>query len=151
MLLLSEANKHDFRGYYGLGQTYEILKMPHYALYYYKQAHRLRYASRPHTLVVCIYRALIHNIDNLHFLNRSSDSRILHALGSCHIELQQDEEAKKVAMANNIFMLPLSNIRLYLHAVSFACHCIQRPGRNFPHKACQVKTNTHILCMHSIA
>ena len=38
----AEANKHDFRGYYGLGQTYEILKMPHFALYYYKQAHRLR-------------------------------------------------------------------------------------------------------------
>ena len=42
MVSPSEANKHDFRGYYGLGQTYEILKMPHFALYYYKQAHKLR-------------------------------------------------------------------------------------------------------------
>ena len=38
----AEANKHDFRGYYGMGHTYEILRMPNFALYYYKQAHRLR-------------------------------------------------------------------------------------------------------------
>ena len=37
------VNKQDFRGYYGMGHVYEILEMPHYALYYYKQAHRLRY------------------------------------------------------------------------------------------------------------
>lgn len=37
-----EANKHDFRGYYGLGHTYEMLRMSYFALYYYKQAHRLR-------------------------------------------------------------------------------------------------------------
>ncbi len=37
-----EANKHDFRGYYGLGHAYEIIRMPEYALYYYKQAHKLK-------------------------------------------------------------------------------------------------------------
>lgn len=37
------ANKQDLRGYYGMGHVYEMLEMPHYALYYYKQAHRLRY------------------------------------------------------------------------------------------------------------
>lgn len=37
------VNKNDFRGYYGMGHVYEMLEMPHYALYYYKEAHRLRY------------------------------------------------------------------------------------------------------------
>ena len=42
MLSPLESNKQDFRGYYGLGHTYEILRMPCFALYYYKQAHKLR-------------------------------------------------------------------------------------------------------------
>ena len=37
-----EANRHDFRAYYGLGHTYEILKMPYFALHYYKQAFKLK-------------------------------------------------------------------------------------------------------------
>lgn len=32
----------DYRAWYGLGQTYEILQMPYYALYYYQRATRLR-------------------------------------------------------------------------------------------------------------
>ena len=32
-----EVNRRDYRAWYGLGQTYEILKMPFYCLYYYKQ------------------------------------------------------------------------------------------------------------------
>lgn len=62
-----EVWKHDFRGHYGLAQVYELLRMPKFALYYYKQAHRLK----------------------------SSDPRILLALGSCYYELNQLEEAKK--------------------------------------------------------
>lgn len=38
-----EVNKRDYRAWYGLGQTYEILKMPFYCLYYYRKAHQLRY------------------------------------------------------------------------------------------------------------
>ena len=37
-----EVNRRDYRAWYGLGQTYEILKMPYYCLYYYKQAQELR-------------------------------------------------------------------------------------------------------------
>lgn len=37
-----EVNRRDYRAWYGLGQTYEILKMPFYGLYYYKQAQLLR-------------------------------------------------------------------------------------------------------------
>lgn len=39
MEISAEINKHDFRGYYGLGHTYEILRMPFLAIHYYKQAH----------------------------------------------------------------------------------------------------------------
>jgi len=38
----TEANKNDFRSYYGLGHTYEVMNMWYFALYYYKQAHKLR-------------------------------------------------------------------------------------------------------------
>ena len=41
-VVFAAVNKQDFRGYYGMGHVYEILEMAHYALYYYKQAHRLR-------------------------------------------------------------------------------------------------------------
>ena len=37
-----EANRRDYRAWYGLGQTYEILKMHYYCLYYFKQAQELR-------------------------------------------------------------------------------------------------------------
>lgn len=39
---MTEVNRRDYRAWYGLGQTYEILKMPIYGLYYYKQAQLLR-------------------------------------------------------------------------------------------------------------
>ena len=42
-LLFLEVNCRDYRAWYGLGQTYEILKMPFYCLYYYRQAHKFRY------------------------------------------------------------------------------------------------------------
>jgi Tfp pilus assembly protein PilF len=29
-------NPRDYRAWYGLGQTYELLSMPHYALHYYR-------------------------------------------------------------------------------------------------------------------
>ena len=37
-----DVNKRDYRAWYGLGQTYELLKMPFYCLYYYKKAQELR-------------------------------------------------------------------------------------------------------------
>ena len=81
-----EVWKHDFRGHYGLAQVYELLRMPKFALYYYKQAHRLKWVqsiAAANTLTHCC-------------LFRSSDPRILLALGSCYYELNQLEEAKKV-------------------------------------------------------
>lgn len=40
---LTEVNRSDYRAWYGLGQTYEILKMNTYCLYYYMMAQVLRY------------------------------------------------------------------------------------------------------------
>ena len=37
-----EVSPRDYRAWYGLGQTYEILKMPLYSLYYFSQAQRLK-------------------------------------------------------------------------------------------------------------
>ena len=37
-----KQDKRDFRAWYGLGQTYEILKMPAYCLYYHSVARSLR-------------------------------------------------------------------------------------------------------------
>ena len=56
-----EVNRRDYRAWYGLGQTYEILKMPYYCLYYYKQAQELR----------------------------PSDSRMLVAMGECYEKLDK--------------------------------------------------------------
>ena len=44
-----EASCKDYRAWYGLGQTYEILKMPYYSLYYYNEAYKLRLVSAPLT------------------------------------------------------------------------------------------------------
>lgn len=47
MSVIAEVNKREYRAWYGLGQTYEILKMSSYALYYYKIAQELQpYDSR---------------------------------------------------------------------------------------------------------
>lgn len=37
-----DLNGRDYRAWYGLGQTYELLHMPFYALHYYRQATQLR-------------------------------------------------------------------------------------------------------------
>jgi anaphase-promoting complex subunit 8 len=37
-----DINAHDYRAWYGLGQTYEINRMYYYALYYYRKACTLR-------------------------------------------------------------------------------------------------------------
>lgn len=32
-----DVNPHDYRAWYGLGQTYELVNMPYYALYYFRR------------------------------------------------------------------------------------------------------------------
>jgi len=57
--LVLEVDSRDFRAWYGLGQTHEILKMHHYSLYYYQQALKLRpNDSRMLMAVGCTYKLL---------------------------------------------------------------------------------------------
>lgn len=63
----SEINPRDYRAWYGLGQTYEILKMPNYCLHYYKKAQHLR----------------------------PNDSRMVIALGEAYEKLDKTENALK--------------------------------------------------------
>lgn len=37
-----QLSPRDYRAWYGLGQTYELLRMPFYALYYFRRATQLR-------------------------------------------------------------------------------------------------------------
>lgn len=62
-----EVNPRDYRAWYGLGQTYEILKMHSYCLYYYKKAQELR----------------------------PNDSRMLMALGVSYEKLNKLQDALK--------------------------------------------------------
>ena len=66
-LEFAEVNKRDYRAWYGLGQTYEMLKLHFYCLYYYKRAQELR----PH------------------------DSRMLVALGECYERMERPHDAMK--------------------------------------------------------
>ena len=59
VLYFIEVDSRDFRAWYGLGQTHEILKMHHYSLYYYQQALKLRpNDSRMLMAVGCAYKLL---------------------------------------------------------------------------------------------
>lgn len=40
-----DVNAKDYRAWYGLGQAYELLDMPMYAIEYYNQATALRYVG----------------------------------------------------------------------------------------------------------
>lgn len=38
-----EISSKDYRAWFGLGQTYELLRMPHYAIFYLQKAAALKY------------------------------------------------------------------------------------------------------------
>ena len=42
-----DLNPRDYRAWYGLGQTYELLHMPFYALHYFRRATQARPLSVP--------------------------------------------------------------------------------------------------------
>lgn len=67
LFFFPEVNTREYRAWYGLGQAYEILKMPSYSLYYYKIAQELR----------------------------PFDSRMLVALGETYEKLEQYSNALK--------------------------------------------------------
>ncbi|EGT47863.1 CBN-MAT-3 protein [Caenorhabditis brenneri] len=62
-----EIDSTDHRGWYGLGQMYDIMKMPTYSLFYYQEAQK----CKPH------------------------DSRLLVALGEVYSKINKIEDAEK--------------------------------------------------------
>ncbi len=48
-----EVNKRDYRAWYGLGQTYEILKMPFYSLYTIQKSPSAEVKTSPASLARC--------------------------------------------------------------------------------------------------
>uniref|UniRef100_A0A8C1VUL4 CDC23 (cell division cycle 23, yeast, homolog) n=1 Tax=Cyprinus carpio TaxID=7962 RepID=A0A8C1VUL4_CYPCA len=73
-----EVNKRDYRAWYGLGQTYEILKMPFYSLYYYRK-HRS----------VCVPRDLLTHTVCVNAANRMA----LLKLAKLHEQLNEFDDA----------------------------------------------------------
>lgn len=65
--MFADANKRDYRAWYGLGQTYEMLKLSFFSLYYYKIAQKIR----------------------------PQDGRMLIALGETYERLERFEETYK--------------------------------------------------------
>lgn len=90
-----EVNKRDYRAWYGLGQTYEILRMPFYCLYYYRKAHQLRCVEKKSYYKNSTKFYLFFLRMNAVF-HRPNDSRMLVALGESYEKLSQQAEAKKV-------------------------------------------------------
>ncbi|CAI5445279.1 unnamed protein product [Caenorhabditis angaria] len=70
-----EIDDADYRGWYGLGQMYDIMKMPSYSLFYYQQAQK----CKPH------------------------DSRLLVALGEVYAKLGRLLDAEKCLTGAYLF------------------------------------------------
>lgn len=81
-----DSNKRDYRAWYGLGQTYDMLRLSLFSLYYYKMAQKLR----------------------------PQDGRMLVALGETYEKLEKYEEAYKCyKQARNLDKTdPMSIIKL---------------------------------------
>ena len=68
----SDVNPRDYRAWYGLGQTYELLTMYRYALHYYRKAVKLRPGD--HRMWFALgncYKALHHTDDAIAAFERS--------------------------------------------------------------------------------
>lgn len=67
VFLILGSNKRDYRAWFGLGQTYELLRLSFFSLYYYKVAQKLK----------------------------PKDPRMLIALGETYEKLEKFEETYK--------------------------------------------------------
>jgi len=78
LFLLPEINIRDYRAWYGLGQIYELVKLPNYALFYFAHARELRprdcrmllalgemfeRTDRIYEALTCYYKALYYDND----------------------------------------------------------------------------------------
>lgn len=74
--MFTEINIRDYRAWYGLGQIYELVKLPNYALFYFAHARELRprdfrmlvslgemfeRTDRIYEALICYYKALYYD------------------------------------------------------------------------------------------
>ena len=96
-----DINPRDYRAWYGLGQTYEILQMNYYALHYYRKASTLRpYDSRMWTALGNCFESLERYdsaIDCYERAVRHGDREGIapHKLGMLHRKKGDDESAAR--------------------------------------------------------
>jgi len=84
--MFTEINIRDYRAWYGLGQIYELVKLPNYALFYFAHARDLRprdyrmlvalgemfdRADRIFESMACFYKALFYDTDGTIMLKLS--------------------------------------------------------------------------------
>ena len=77
-----DINAKDYRAWYGLGQTYEILAMPYYALFYYRKV-RARARARARAMP---YYALFYYRKATAL--RPYDSRMWCAMAGCYKQVR---------------------------------------------------------------
>lgn len=76
-----DINPRDYRAWYGLGQAYELLMMPYYAIYYFRRATQLR----------------------------PFDSRMWNAMGQCYFSEQLGRADSATAAAIHCFKRAVDN------------------------------------------
>jgi anaphase-promoting complex subunit 8 len=68
-----QINVRDFRAWYGLGQTYELLGLPAFSVYYFHRAASIRpYDLRMWNALGDCYEGLAKNSDALHCFIRAA-------------------------------------------------------------------------------
>ena len=50
-----DVSPRDYRAWYGLGQTYELVNMPYYALHYFRRWVRVRVLGFRVCMQVCVH------------------------------------------------------------------------------------------------
>jgi tetratricopeptide (TPR) repeat protein len=116
----------DYRAWYGLGQTYEMLRMPFYALYYFRKTTVLRpYDARMWCALASCYDAL----------GRADDAIKCYERAACHVDkygglrVLADSHCKftHVLLSVSGLLLHLQRGHRYLEAGSAVPSARQRP------------------------
>ncbi|OMO85780.1 Tetratricopeptide TPR-1 [Corchorus olitorius] len=96
-----DINPRDYRAWYGLGQAYEMMGMPHYALHYFRKS----VFFQPIDSRLWIAMGQCYESEQLHMLEEAikcykraansndAEAIAMHRLAKLHIELGQPEEA----------------------------------------------------------
>ena len=108
--MMLDVQRKDYRAWYGLGLSYEILEMHYYALYYFQHAASLRpydaqmwqamgscfdHMDRPQEAIKAFKRALVASSRATGGERGSLDSTTLHSIGLMYEKTHNLKEAAK--------------------------------------------------------